>query len=85
LFSSLELAYTQRRWSRLNGRSSSLLVTMYCRSSGPNLSRKKRACPTTGKLRTIACFVWTRSCTVVAAAAAAVPPRMAYLHFMIRS
>jgi hypothetical protein len=33
-----EDAYTQRRWSREKGRSSSLDVTMYWRSSGPTAS-----------------------------------------------
>ena len=33
-------AYTQRRWSRLNGRSASLLATMYWRSSGPTDSSR---------------------------------------------
>ena len=31
---------------------------MYCRSSGPNRSSWKRRCPTTGKLRRIACLRW---------------------------
>ncbi|MCW4600621.1 hypothetical protein ON003_02620 [Janibacter hoylei] len=35
MFSIFDDAYTQARWSRLKGRSSSLLVTMYWRSSGP--------------------------------------------------
>jgi hypothetical protein len=35
LISRLDDAYTQRRWSRENGRSSSFDVTMYWRSSGP--------------------------------------------------
>ena len=35
---------------------------MYWRSSGPNRSSRNRRCPTTGKLRRMACFFWVRSC-----------------------
>ena len=58
---SFEEAYTQRRWSRLKGRSSSLSVTMYWRSSGPTASSRKRKWPTIGKLRRMVCRRCRRS------------------------
>ena len=44
-------SYTQSRWSRVNGRSSSFPATMYCRSSGPMAVSAIRAWPRTGKVR----------------------------------
>src|SRR5215217_7767039 len=40
---------------------------MYCRSSGPTDSRRRRACPITGKLRSRACWRWVRSRAATAA------------------
>jgi hypothetical protein len=77
LFSPFAEAYTQRRWSRLKGRSSSFAATTYCRSSGPMRSSRKRAWPITGKLRVTVCRFCSRSCTAVATTGAATAPSRA--------
>src|SRR3954464_10104807 len=54
---------------------------MYWRSSGPNRSSVNRRCPTTGKLRRIACFLCVRSCAATAPTTAAAPVTTR-VHFM---
>src|SRR3954468_2992097 len=48
---------------------------MYWRSSGPTSSSQKRKCPTTGKLRRIACLRWSRSWPASAASPPKAPKR----------